>query len=355
MKVLSVVGARPQFIKAAPMSRVLAGHKINEVSVHTGQHFDSRMSDIFYSELSIPPPTYQLGIHSLNHGAMTGQMLQKIEGIILGEEPDVVLVYGDTNSTLAGALAAAKLHVPVAHVEAGLRSGDMRMPEEINRILVDRASNLLLCPSEESVSTLRRETLNTNFQTAVNVGDIMIDSVNLFKPISDENSKITFEINAPENFLLATIHRADNTNSEKLSEIFADFASIPYEIILPAHPRLKALLSKVRPPPNVTIIDPVGYLDMLSLITHCMLVLTDSGGLQKEAFYLGKKCITLRQTTEWEELIQLGVNRLASGVTDSVSQLVTQSLASPIKKCVNPYGDGRTADKILHQLVAHFA
>lgn len=304
MKIATILGTRPQFIKAASFSKELARRKVEEIIVHTGQHYDFCMSDIFFEELEIPKPKYQIEIDGRAHGAMTGQMIEKIEKVLLKEKPNWVVVYGDTNSTIAGALAASKLGIKIAHVEAGLRSRNMAMPEEINRILTDRVSDLLFCPSQAAIDSLIKEGIDTWVNgRAVCVGDIMFDSVNLFK----SRAKKPSGLNVQGSFALATVHRAENTDDQiRLMEILEALDQIGEQksVVLPLHPRTKSKLTKIGSTfDNITFIDPVGYLEMIWLLDNCDMVLTDSGGLQKEAFYFSKPCVTLRDETEWTELI----------------------------------------------------
>ena len=330
MKILTILGARPQFIKAGSVSREIRrqkeeGRSIEEVIVHTGQHYDANMSDIFFDEMQIPKPNYFLGIGGKSHGAMTGQMIEKIEEVALKVNPDWIMVYGDTNSTLAGAIVASKLHIKLAHIEAGLRSFNMKMPEEVNRILTDRVSTILFCPTDRAMKNLKAEGFeveeegrsektegrNSCFGRVVKVGDVMQDGAMFYKNISTKLS--TFNLQ-PSNFILCTIHRAENTDDEtRLRSIFEALNEIAKEkqIILPLHPRTKKLLpSTLILHPNIKLIDPVGYLEMVWLIDNCDLVMTDSGGLQKEAYFFEKQCITLRDETEWVELVECGANRL---------------------------------------------
>jgi len=316
MHVLSIVGARPQFVKAAVVSKAMAERGIRESLVHTGQHHDSQMSDVFFRELNIPPPTHNLGIHGGGHGDMTGRMLSGIERIMLDEEPDWVLVYGDTNSTLAGALGAAKLHIPLAHVEAGLRSFNRRMPEEINRVLTDHVSTLLLCPTHAAVINLKSEGIVKGVHM---VGDVMMDATIAGTKIAKAQSNILQTLGLAEaGYSLATIHRAENTdNPERLAEVMTYLerrAKDGRPIVLPLHPRTKGALMKndIRLS-GVRVIDPVGYLDMQRLLSGSVEVFTDSGGLQKEAYFHRKPCTTLRDETEWLETVQAGWNRLWKG------------------------------------------
>ncbi|MHA1584630.1 MAG: non-hydrolyzing UDP-N-acetylglucosamine 2-epimerase, partial [Promethearchaeota archaeon] len=281
MKICNIVGARPQFIKQATISRVVKNRNdISEIIIHTGQHYDKNMSDLFFDELEIPKPDYNLGIGSGLHGAQTGKMLEKIEEVLIKEKPDCVLLYGDTNSTIAGALAAAKLHIPIAHVEAGLRSYNRRMPEEINRIATDSISDILFAPTITGLKNLKNEGLGNR---SIFSGDVMYDSVLFYK---GKIAKNNLEIETPEKFYLATIHRPANTdNLDNFKSIMKAFSTFNNEIIFPAHPRIKNILHNITIPENVKIIKPVGYLDILQLIMKSELVFTDSGGLQKECFF----------------------------------------------------------------------
>ncbi|TDQ27760.1 non-hydrolyzing UDP-N-acetylglucosamine 2-epimerase [Tenacibaculum caenipelagi] len=310
-KIVTILGARPQFVKGAVLSRVIQKHnEIEEIIVHTGQHFDANMSAVFFEEMQIPKPKYNLNINGLNHGAMTGQMLEKIEEILLVEKPDAVVVYGDTNSTLAGALAAQKLQVKVVHVEAGLRSFNMQMPEEVNRILTDRIASLLSCPTEVSVNNLKKEGFGSFDILIEKHGDIMKDAVEFYSKVSEEKSSIISDLNLTKNqFVLATIHRQENTDSkEKLTNIFKALEEIHKikQVVLPLHPRTKKMLEKYQLQPNITFIEPIGYFSMLELLKNCCLVVTDSGGLQKEAFFNKKFCVIAREETEWKELVDNG-------------------------------------------------
>jgi len=314
-KIITILGARPQFVKAAVLSRIIVKYNaVEEVIVHTGQHFDANMSDIFFNEMEIPKPKYNLAINGLSHGAMTGQMLIAIEAVLMKEKPDLVVVYGDTNSTLAGALAAKKMNIKVVHVEAGLRSFNMKMPEEINRILTDRISDLLLCPTDTAIENLQKEGFTNLPAKMVKCGDIMKDAVEYYGKISEDKSSIISRLKLiPNDFVLATIHRQENTdNLEKLQEIFEGLQLINNEklVILPLHPRTKAILDQHNLKYGIQIIDPVGYFDMLELLKKCNLVVTDSGGLQKEAFFNKKHCIIAREETEWIELVANGFAKI---------------------------------------------
>lgn len=310
--IVTVVGARPQFIKAAPVSKALKAAGIREILVHTGQHFDDNMSALFFRELDIPAPAYQLDINSLGHGAMTGRMLEAIEGVLLKEKPAMMLVYGDTNSTLAGALAAAKLHIPVAHVEAGLRSFNRAMPEEINRILTDQLSDLLFCPTATAVEHLARENIH---QGVLQVGDVMMDATIDAVKRAEKESRILVALDlAPKTYAVATLHRAENTDdAARFARLMAWLESQGevQPIIMPVHPRTRKMIAALpRPPKHLTLIEPLGYLDMAWLVHHARAVFTDSGGLQKEAYFHRVPCVTLREETEWVETVEAGWNRL---------------------------------------------
>ncbi|MCK9204129.1 MAG: UDP-N-acetylglucosamine 2-epimerase (non-hydrolyzing) [Bacteroidales bacterium] len=350
MKIVSIVGARPQFIKAATVSRKLrANPSIRELLLHTGQHYDENMSDVFFRELNIPQPDFNLGIGSGSHAVQTGLMLQGIETVLLREKPDMTLVYGDTNSTLAGALASTKLHIPVAHIESGLRSFNRRMPEEINRIVTDRISDILFAPTQTAVHNLDHEGLvnNTCFS-----GDVMYDSVLYYQSrlLNDPDQYQTPCI--PEKYLLATIHRAENTDDlSNLKRIFSAFSRLPFEIVLPIHPRTKKILTgTIEIPSRVHIIEPVGYLQMLKLTFDSLKVLTDSGGLQKEAYFIGKQCITLRTETEWIETLHDNWNIVTGTDPDLIVKAV--NMATPDAPRKKDFGDGHSADIIEKKLLS---
>ncbi len=307
-KIITILGARPQFVKAAVLSRIIAEHnQIEEVVVHTGQHYDTNMSAVFFEEMQIPKPTYNLNINGLSHGAMTGQMLEKIEEVLVNEKPTAVVVYGDTNSTIAGALAAKKMDIKVVHIEAGLRSFNIQMPEEINRILTDRISNLLLCPTETAIDNLRNEGYDNLDANVIKCGDIMKDAVEFYSKLSAKKSSIISDLKlTTENFVLATIHRQENTDDlEKLTAIFEGLEEIhkEHQVVLPLHPRTRQILEHNNLEYNITMIDPVGYFDMLELLKSCKMVISDSGGLQKEAYFNKKHCVIAREETEWIELV----------------------------------------------------
>lgn len=351
--ILTVLGARPQFVKAAAVSRQLQTFGIPEIIVHTGQHFDQNMSDVFFKEMSIPLPSYNLNINSLNHGAMTGRMLEQVEAVILKEKPSAVMVYGDTNSTLAGALAAVKLNVRVVHVEAGLRSFNMAMPEEVNRILTDRISSLLFCPTDAAVANLKAEGFDSFKAQIVKCGDVMQDAAYFYLDKAKHESKILNELSLSNEFVLATIHRQENTDDPaRLKNIIDGLNRINHEIrvLAPLHPRTRKILEKLEISPEFTTINPVGYFDMLMLISNCKLVMTDSGGLQKEAFFFGKHCITLREQTEWVELVEHGFNRLAAPNAYSIYHAYREMVNKKSNFDIDLYGSGKASQNIAEQL-----
>jgi len=345
-KIITVVGARPQFIKAATLSRQFKLLGIEEKIIHTGQHFDANMSEIFFDEMEIPKPAYQLDIHGVSHGAMTGRMLEGIEKILMTEKPDGVLVYGDTNSTLAGALAAAKLHIPVIHVEAGLRSFNMEMPEEINRILTDRISNALFCPTDTAVSNLMREGFDIMPIQIIKNGDVMQDAAMYYADKAQLKSDIIRKAGLNK-FVLATIHRQENTdNPENLKNIIEGLNAIHKEIpvVVPMHPRTRNILAQNYQLPDFTIIDPVGYFDMIMLLKSCEMVITDSGGVQKEAFFFAKHCITLREQTEWVELVDKGFNLLVGSDIDKLRDAFDFFRNKQSDFSIDLYGNGKAAE-----------
>jgi UDP-GlcNAc3NAcA epimerase len=349
-KIVTIVGARPQFVKAAIVSRALKNAAIEEVIIHTGQHFDKNMSDIFFEEMQIPKPNYNLEISNLSHGAMTGRMLEAIEEVLVAENPELVLVYGDTNSTLAGALAASKLNIRVGHVEAGLRSFNTKMPEEINRILTDRLASILFCPTSVAVDNLDREGFRNFTCQIVNSGDVMHDAALFSTGLSDKQSSIIEQLKLTDQpFLLATLHRQENTNDpEKLKDILnaLDIINEDAKVIMPLHPRTRKIIDELGIQYRFEVVDPVGYLDMIQLLKNCKLVLTDSGGLQKEAFFFQKHCITLREETEWVELVENGYNVLAGSDPLKIleSYKVMTSKSSDFNK--NLYGNGHASETI---------
>lgn len=355
MKLCTIVGARPQFIKAATVSRVIASTSgIDEMIVHTGQHYDDNMSQQFFDELDIPEPQYHLNIGSGSHGKQTGLMLAAIEDILLNEKPDWVLVYGDTNSTLAGALAAAKLHIPIAHVEAGLRSFNRKMPEEINRVTTDHLSSVLFAPTEHGYQQLLKEGIAA--EQVFNVGDVMYDAVLYYNEYNNARRTIVDALNLKnKSYCLATVHRAENTDCEqRLNNICNALIELSstVQVILPIHPRTKERLSKLQLlgkfEDSVTLIKPVGYLDMLALEQKAQCIITDSGGVQKEAYFNRVPCITLREETEWVELVDLGGNRLCSPIEPfSLLALMDVNQQMMLSKFDELYGDGTAAEKII--------
>ena len=351
MKLLTILGARPQFIKASALSREFGKHpEIKEILVHTGQHFDENMSDIFFREMQIPQPKYNLGVHGLSHGAMTGQMLTEIEKVLLIEKPDFVLVYGDTNSTLAGSLAAQKLNIKVIHVEAGLRSFNMEMPEEVNRILTDRISTLLFCPTPQAVDNLHAEGFK-NFPCKIFLsGDVMQDSAIYFSSIASKQSNLVKDLQLETGkTLLCTIHRQENTdNTANLNQIITALNTLSkdYQVIVPLHPRTRKILEAGSHQLNFQPIEPLGYLDMVNLIQNSRMVLTDSGGLQKEAYFFKKFCVTMRDQTEWTELVTNGLNILAGADSEKIVEAVHFFSGKEFPAVSGLYGDGRASAEI---------
>jgi UDP-N-acetylglucosamine 2-epimerase len=355
MHILTIIGARPQFVKAAVLSRYIKNNPrlgVRETIVHTGQHYDQNMSDIFFTEMDIPQPDYNLHIGSGSHGKMTGLMLEKIEELLLELKPDAVLVYGDTNSTLAGALSASKLHIPVAHVEAGLRSYMMAMPEEQNRRLTDHLSTWLFCPTDTAIENLEKEGIIATYgvpssdnKIVCKTGDIMYDASLYYR-------QKNISLQAPSDFILLTIHRAENTDDPiRLKNIVGAVNSLSEKrFVFPVHPRTKKILAEhgLYFENHVTLIDPVGYLEMLKYEEACSAVLTDSGGVQKEAFFFQKPCITMRDTTEWVELISSGWNTLTGADTEKIVSAI-QNIRTPADY-PQLYGDGHTAEKIVEVL-----
>ena len=358
MRILTIIGARPQFIKAAAVSRVIRLHNdIKEIIVHTGQHSDANMSDVFFEQLDIPRPDHQLDIASLSHGAMTGRMLEGIEVLIKQEKPDWVLVYGDTNSTLAGALAAAKVRVPIAHVEAGLRSQNPDMPEEINRILTDRISGLLLCPTKTAVENLKREgfpnrIIGKRQQHIVNVGDVMFDAVLYYRERAQKEVNLeTFGLEH-QGYALCTIHRQENTDQvERIKSILSALQSIAKDllVVLPLHPRTKAKISQYKLEScleDLYVLDPIPYLEMQRLQMSAKVILTDSGGMQKEAYFHRVPCVTLRDETEWIETVETGWNQLV-GVDENAIVRTAKSIKPTTTTQTSIFGDGYAVEKII--------
>lgn len=337
VKIVSVVGARPQFVKAGPVSRALRQSGFMEILVHTGQHFDASMSDVFFEELDIPRPDYNLEVHGLNHGAMTGRMLERIEEVLVSTNPDAVLIYGDTNSTLAGAVAASKLRIPIAHVEAGLRSYNRRMPEELNRVIADHMSTWLMCPTQTAIANLAKEGITQGVEL---VGDVMYDTALAAKERARERSGILGRLSLQsQGYAVATIHRAENTDSpEQFAKVMAylEEQSSILPVVMPVHPRTQSLLNaRGGAPQGICCIEPLGYIDMTWLVANAALVLTDSGGLQKEAYFHQVPCVTLRDETEWVETVQAGWNRLWS-----------QPSYATERTSIPDYGGGDSAQRI---------
>ncbi|MED4402738.1 UDP-N-acetylglucosamine 2-epimerase (non-hydrolyzing) [Metabacillus fastidiosus] len=345
MKIVTVLGARPQFIKAGPVSREIRKNH-EEIIIHTGQHYDANMSDIFFTELNIPKPDYHLNVGSGSHGVQTANMLIQIEEILLKETPDYVLVYGDTNSTLAGSLAASKLHIPIVHVEAGLRSFNKKMPEEVNRILTDHVSSFLFCPSDTSVNNLKEENITKH---VYNVGDVMYDAVRYNQDIADKSTILTDIGAASKDYYLITVHRAENTEDrERIENILAAFSQIEGTKVWPIHPRTKnKLLSygiDLDKIPGLKVIEPIGYLDMLCLEKNAKKILTDSGGVQKEAYFVQTPCVTLRDETEWIETLKDNANVLVGANTEKILEAVQLTCDSDYPPI---FGSGNTSEQIV--------
>ena len=349
MKIATVIGARPQFIKAAAVSRVLRTQH-QEILIHTGQHYDANMSEIFFEELHIPRPEYNLGIGSGRHGKQTGAILEQVEEVLITETPDALLVYGDTNSTLAGALAASKLHIPVIHIEAGLRSFNRRMPEEINRVMTDHLSNWLFCPTETAVKNLTAEGIT---EGVYKNGDVMFDAFLYNLELAKEKSNVLQTLGLiAKSFILCTIHRAENTDDPKrLTQILKAISQIPLPVVLPLHPRtrkiaqqlgLNTLLEQVK------VIEPVGYLDMITLEANALKLVTDSGGVQKEAYFASVPCITMRDETEWVETVEVGWNRLTGADEEKILDAVGSFI--PPENHPEIFGDGHAAEQFVNAL-----
>lgn len=355
IKILTILGARPQFIKAGSVSREISKYEnLQEVIVHTGQHYDANMSDVFFDDMKIPKPEYFLGIGGKSHGAMTGQMIEKIEEVALKESPDWIMVYGDTNSTLAGAIVASKLHIKLAHIEAGLRSFNMNMPEEVNRILTDRISNILFCPTDTALKNLKNEGYENFDCKIVKSGDVMQDGAIFYKNLAQRPTLFI----PKTGFILCTIHRAENTDDpQRLKSIFDALNEIgeDKQIVLPLHPRTRKILENLElDSQNIEVIDPVGYLDMVWLIDNCALVMTDSGGLQKEAFFFSKPCITLRDETEWVELVQHKFNVLVGADRNKILEAYSRTdelFSSDFD--VDLYGGGNASENIIREIIKY--
>ncbi|MEM9692275.1 MAG: UDP-N-acetylglucosamine 2-epimerase (non-hydrolyzing) [Myxococcota bacterium] len=362
---MTVIGARPQFIKAVSVSRALAGSGAEELLVHTGQHYDEKMSAIFFDELGIPKPRYNLGIHGGSHGQMTGKMVAAIEQVLLDEEPKAVLVFGDTNSTLAAGLAAVKLHIPVIHVEAGLRSFDRGMPEEINRVVVDQISSLLFCPTKPAITNLRSEGIygdNRLGQRVVKNGDVMLDTFEAMRPWFNHTIVGALGVE-PQKYALATVHRADNTDSvNALRDVFGMLdraADRVGTVVFPMHPRTRARLGQlgVEPPARVKMVEPLGYLDMMGALHSAALLLTDSGGMQKEALWARVPCITLRPHTEWIETVEAGFNQIVGRDRDRLERAISQLdgcdfEGTAYRDLMTGYGSGRAASIVAEETMS---
>ncbi len=359
-KVLTVVGARPQFIKAGVVSRVIResfSDRINEALIHTGQHYDENMSDIFFKQLDLPQPKVNLEIGSGNHGEQTGKMLSMLEKVFIQENPDMVVVYGDTNSTLAGALAAVKIHLPVAHVEAGLRSWNRKMPEEINRVMVDHISSLLFCPSDVSINNLKQEGI---VKGVVKTGDVMHDSALYCAEKAEQKTENFYnlckEFNVSSgNYFLATVHRAENTDQiENLKQIVSSFQKLSKKVVWPVHPRTKKMLeeNKIVCGNNVALTAPFSYLDMILFLKNAAMVLTDSGGVQKEAMFFETPCVTLRSETEWLETLDSGWNLLSGIDSEQILATVENHSKTPKKNAKQIYGTGKSANKLISAILS---
>jgi UDP-GlcNAc3NAcA epimerase len=350
MKIVTIVGARPQFIKASVVSKALKKiNGIDEIIIHTGQHYDKNMSAIFFEQLNIPQPSYNLNINQGSHGQMTGRMLEGIEDILIVEKPDYVLVYGDTDSTLAGALAAAKSHIPIAHVEAGLRSHNRKMPEEINRVLTDELSHVLFCPTSLAVKNIERENRWGARAEVLLVGDVMQDAAMMFSDFSLCGGSKSVE-NIPTDYILATLHREENTNNiDRLTSIINALNTINQDIkpvVMPLHPRTKKIINEQGLKLNVNLLEPLSYIEMLQLIKNSSLVMTDSGGLQKESYFFEKNCVTLRDETEWVELTDLGVNQCVGADYELICQATNELVEKGIDIDPSIYGGGQASSRI---------
>ncbi|WP_067729073.1 non-hydrolyzing UDP-N-acetylglucosamine 2-epimerase [Oceanobacillus damuensis] len=356
MKLLTIAGTRPQLVKVAAVSRELRKH-FNEVLINTGQHYDYNMAGVFFEQLQIPKPDYDLGVGSMPHGKQTGTMMIKVEEVIEKEKPDAIIVYGDTNSTLAGALVASKLHIPVIHIEAGLRSYNKRMPEEINRVMTDHVSELLFAPTNLAVENLKKESITDGVHQ---IGDVMYDAVLYNMDIAEENHSLTdFQLTSKD-FILGTIHRAENTdNLERMRAIVNALISIDHKVFLPLHPRTKnklkdySLLEKLENASNIVLSEPISYLEMLLLEKHATAIVTDSGGVQKEAYFAKVPCFTLRDETEWIETVEIGWNQLVNPLNDNLVDLINSFEEKDYEE--NLYGDGKASEKIVQIIKEYFS
>lgn len=357
IKIISLVGARPQFVKMATINRQLEDYKnIKHVIVHTGQHYDNKMSAVFFNEMQIPEPAYNLDINNLSHGSMTGRMIEKIEKVLLSEKPSVLILYGDTNSTLAGSLAAKKLHIDIAHVEAGLRSFNMDMPEEINRIITDRISDFLYCPSKSAYDNLIIEGFDNFPCKKIISGDVMYDAAIFYSKLSNKKADVSKVVNQKEEFILCTIHREENIDiPQKLTSLIEAINEISKEkrVILPLHPRSFKMISKLNLKIKAVVTPPLSYFTMIELLKRCSLVMTDSGGLQKEAYFFNKHCITLREETEWTELVDLNVNMLVGSDKNRILETYYNVLKKNKFSSKKIYGDGNAAKLICDHLISN--
>lgn len=355
MKIVNIVGARPQFIKAAMVSHELRKHAdMNEVIIHSGQHFDIRMSGDILSELDFPKIKYNLGVNQLNHGAMTGRMLEMMEDILIKEKPDCVIVYGDTNTTLAGALAAKKLQVPIAHVESGMRSHNWKMPEETNRVITDRIADFLFCSTEEAAHNLKKEGFDFFGVKIIISGDVMLDAALHYSEIAERKSTILSKTGKGD-FVLCTIHREENTDdASRLTDLMrgVDLVNNKLRVVFPVHPRTKKMMDAMNLNTDAMLIEPVSYFDMLVLLKNCSLVMTDSGGLQKEAYFFEKPCLTLRYETEWTELVDHGYNKIVGTTPDWIVKNFDWMMDNVPDFNVKLYGDGTAAQKITNTILS---
>lgn len=349
MKLCTIVGARPQFVKAAVVSRALAHIGIREVLVHTGQHYDQALSQVFFEELGLPRPAVNLNVGSGTHAVQTGEMMMRLEQFLLNNPVDCLLVYGDTNSTLAATLVAAKMQIPLAHVEAGLRSFNRSMPEEINRIVADRLSSLLFCPTETAVTNLKHEGITEGVYLT---GDVMLDATRTFSEHAERFAPLHGITNhSAKTYYAATVHRVENTDDpERLAGIFEGLGRLDRPVVMPLHPRTRARLKISEVAPNITLLDPISYLEMLTLVREARCVLTDSGGLQKEALWLGVPCVTLRDETEWTETLERGWNQLVGTDPDTIMQAVSYSPTEPPPTLGEGPGDQSPSKIIAHIL-----
>ncbi|MDG6220767.1 MAG: UDP-N-acetylglucosamine 2-epimerase (non-hydrolyzing) [Candidatus Thermoplasmatota archaeon] len=345
MKLVSIVGARPQFIKSAPVTHALRSRKHKEILVHTGQHYDDAMSEAFFRELMIPKPDVNLEVGSASHAMQTARMLEGLERVLERQKPDAVIIYGDTNSTLAGALAAAKMHIPVAHVEAGLRSFNRRMPEEINRVVADHVSSVLFCPSDAAVENLRTEGITNNVHR---VGDTMMDTLLAALKRADAQEILSMHGVAPKEYYLSTVHRAENTDdNQRLASIMDALDNAPAPVLLPAHPRTRKIMAERRMESSgsLKMAPPMGHTEFIALLANAKAMLTDSGGVQKEAYMLGTPCVTLRDETEWVETVEAGWNIIVGADKEKI--LNAMETFKPEGQRPPLYGDGRAGEEIV--------